>query len=126
MAWSHVVCHLPPNACVHVTYESWKIESKCEESEMKFPLVESKKTIRWKKGKEKKIKEKNKRNEKKKEERKETGGKKLRKNPCVEEKGKRKENDSNSRCSDGRKSLVRELKLVYSTRATSMCQKQKR
>ena len=40
-------------------------------------------------------------------------------NPCVEEKGERKEKGSNSLCSDGRKFLVRELKLVYSTRATS-------
>ena len=43
----------------------------------------------------------------------------------MEEKGERKENDSDSRCYDGRKSLVRELKLVYSTRATSRCQKTK-
>ena len=39
------------------------------------------------------------------------------KNLCVEEKGERKENGSDSQCSDGRKSLVRELKLVYWMRA---------
>ena len=39
------------------------------------------------------------------------------------EKGKKKGFD---RCSDGQKSLVRELKLVYSTRATGKYQKQKR
>ena len=32
---------------------------------------------------------------------------------------------SNSRFSEGQKSLVRELKLVYSTRNMSRCQKQK-
>ena len=50
----------------------------------------------------------------------------MRKNPFVEEKGERKENGSDSRYFDGRKSLVRELKLVYLTRATSRCQKQNR
>ena len=55
---SHVVWNLPPSACVHVTHGTWKMESKCEESERKFPLVGSnkKKTILWKKGKEKKKK----------------------------------------------------------------------
>ena len=40
-------------------------------------------------------------------------------------KGERKEKGSDSRCSDGQKSIGRELKLVYSTRTTSSCQKQK-
>ena len=40
----------------------------------------------------------------------------------MEEKWERKAKGSNSWCSDGRKSLVRELKLVYSTRAISRCQ----
>ena len=44
---------------------------------------------------------------------------------CVEEKGEIKENAFDSRCSDGRNSLIRELKLVYSTRATSRCKKKK-
>ena len=39
--------------------------------------------------------------------------------------GERKENGSDSQCSKGRKSIDRELKLVYSTRATSKCQKLK-
>ena len=62
-----MVWHLPPSACVHVTHGTWKIESKCEESERKFPLVGSnkKKTIQWKEGKENKRKEKKKGKEKK-------------------------------------------------------------
>ena len=47
------------------------------------------------------------------------------KNSCVEKKGERKENGSDSRCSNSQKSIGRELKLVYSTKATSRCQKQK-
>ena len=43
-----------------------------------------------------------------------------------EEKGERKENGSDSQCSDGRKLIGQELKLTYSTRAMSRCQKQKR
>ena len=35
---SHVVSHLPPSACVHVTHGTWRMNSKCEESERKFPL----------------------------------------------------------------------------------------
>ena len=44
------------------------------------------------------------------------------------EKGGKKEEEkgSDSQCSDGRKSLVRELKLIYLTRATGRCQKPKR
>ena len=38
----------------------------------------------------------------------------------------KKEKGSDSQCFDGRKSLVRELKLVYSMKATNRCQKQKR
>ena len=93
------------------------------------------------KGKEKKIKEKKKRkgekkgNEKnkinKKKENKRKEGKKMRKNksdeedPCLENKGKKK-GGCNSLCSDSRKSLVQEIKLVYSTSVMSRCQKQKR
>ena len=43
----------------------------------------------------------------------------------MEGKEKKKEKGFDSQCFDGRKSLVRELKLVYSTRATSRSQKQK-
>ena len=35
---SHVVWNFLLSACVHVTHGTWKIESKCEESERKFPL----------------------------------------------------------------------------------------
>ena len=47
------------------------------------------------------------------------------KKPCVgkNEKGERKEKGSNSCCSNGRKSIGQELKLIYSTRATSRFQK---
>ena len=38
-------------------------------------------------------------------------------------KKERKEKSFDSRCSDGQKSIGRELKLVYSSRATSRCQK---
>ena len=141
---SHVVWHFPPSACVHVTYGTWKMESKCEESERKFPLVGSNKkkknnSVEERKGKEKKGKkkrkekkkgnEKNKGKEKKKqrnEERKEMRGKKKREKICVEEKGETKEKGFDSPCSDSQKSLVQELKLVYLTRATSGCHKQKR
>ena len=84
-----------------------------------FLSLEGNQTIRWGMGKEKKrkkIKENEERKgkeEKKKERRKTMHG------------GERKKKGSNSLCSDGPKSLVRELKLVYSTRATSRCQKQK-
>ena len=132
-----MVWNLPPSACVHVTHGTRKIESKCEESERKFPLFgikprnslrEKKEFGRGRKGKEKKgekikrkgkkerkgIKEKKGEKEKKgRKERKERKTRERRKNPCVEEKGERKENAFDSRCSDGRKSLVRELKLVY-------------
>ena len=56
-------------------------------------------------------------------------GKKMRKNERDEEnrawreRKKKKEKGSDSRCPNGRKSLVRELKLVYLTRAMSRCQK---
>ena len=109
-----------------------------------FLLLEQtlKKTIRWKKEKEKegekekkkkKIKEKRKKNGKEKKEKKMKKGKKKRKNKRDEEnrarrrnEKKKKEKGFDSRCSNCWKSLVRELKLVYSTRATSRCQKQKR
>ena len=35
---SHVVWHLLPSACVYVTHGTWRMKSKCEESERKFPL----------------------------------------------------------------------------------------
>ena len=41
-------------------------------------------------------------------------------------KGEIKEKGFDSRCSDGQKSIDRELKLVYSPRATSSCQKHKK
>ena len=69
---------------------------------------------------------------KKKEERKERRGKQKRcgkKNIRVWERRKkeeRKENGFNSRCSNGRKLIGRELKLVYSPRATSRCKKKKK
>ena len=43
----------------------------------------------------------------------------------MEEKGERKEMGSNSWCSDARKSIGLEFKLVYSMRTMSRCQKQK-
>ena len=73
-----------------------------------------------KKKERRKRKEMRKRKERRRKERKERKTKEMRKNPCVEEKGLR------FPCSNSRKSLVRELKLVYSMRATSRCQKQKR
>ena len=76
-------------------------------------------------GKEKKRKEKKKRRQRKERRKKEKKGRKERneriKNPCVEENGERKE-----KCSDSWKSIGQELKLVYSTRATSRCQKKKK
>ena len=106
-----MVWYFPPSAHVHVTHGTWKMESKCEKSERKFPIVGSnkKKTIRWKEGQEKKRKEKKKRNEKKekkgRKERKERK-KNMRKNSCVEEKGERKEKGFDFRYSDGWKLLV--------------------
>ena len=35
---SYAVWHLPPSACVHVTQGTWRMKSKCDESERKFPL----------------------------------------------------------------------------------------
>ena len=73
-----------------------------------------------KKGEKKKGKEKKKRNERKTKERR-------KKNVRGKEgkKEERNEKGSDSWCSDGRKLLVQELKLVYSTRTTSRFQKQK-
>ena len=57
--------------------------------------------------------------------------KKEKKNPCVGKKEKEKIKEKgesalyDSRCFDGKKLLVRELKLIYSMRAMSRCQKQK-
>ena len=32
------VWHLPPSACVYVTHDTWRMKSKCEESEKLFSL----------------------------------------------------------------------------------------
>ena len=82
---SHVVWLLPPSAYVHVTHDTWKMESKCEESGRKFPLFRIKRRNRlWekkefhggRKGKEKKReKKKGKEKKKRKEEMKEMRGK---------------------------------------------------
>ena len=61
---SHVVWHLPPSACVHVTHGTWNMN---HESERKFPLtwIKPRNSLGEKKefggGKEKKIKKKKKR-----------------------------------------------------------------
>ena len=62
------------------------------------------------------------------EEMKENEGKKKgeEENRAWRRKKKKEKKSSDSHCSNGWKSLVRELKLVYSMRATSRCQKQKR
>ena len=89
---SHLVWHLPPSACVHVTHGTWKMVSKCQESERKCPLfgikprnslLEKREFGGGRKGKEKK-------GEKKKEGRK---GKEMRKRKEREnkKKGRRKE-----------------------------------
>ena len=115
---SHMVWHLPPSACIHVTHVTWRMKSKCEESEMKFlrcgikprkRLWEKKNnSVEERKGKDRRKKERKGEKRKEKEERKENeekpkrGGK-----PCVEGKEKKKkEKGSDSRCSNGRKSLV--------------------
>ena len=133
---SHVVWNFPPSACVHVTHGTWKMESKCEESERKFPLVGSKKKKKQFGGRKERKKKGMKGEKERKEEKEKKGEKKKRKEEMrgkkKEEKSvrggerERKEKGFNFRCSDSRKLLVRELKLVYSTRATSRCQKQKR
>ena len=64
---------------------------------------------------------KRKKKRKKKENKGEENKREKEKKTCV---GK-KENDSDSRCSDNQKSIGRELKLAYSSRATSRCQKHK-
>ena len=90
---------------------------------------------RKRKRKERKGKGREKEKKKRKEERKEMRGKQKRgekKNSCMG-KGKKREKGerragyalSSSRCSHGRKSRSRELKLVYSPRATSRFQKHK-
>ena len=53
-------------------------------------------------------------------------GKKKRVEENREWRRKKREKGSDSRCSYVQNSLVQELKLVYSKRATSRCQKQKR
>ena len=116
---SHAVWHLQPSACVYVTYDTWRMKSKCEESKRKFPLCGIKprkrlwekknNSVEERKGKEgenekneKKRKEMRKRKEmikikewrkigKGKEERKENEkNKREEENPCVEEKKKGK------------------------------------
>ena len=88
-----MVWHFPPSACVHMTHDTWKMESKCEESERKFAFffffLGSNQGIDYGKrknsmegGKEKKRKEKKKKKgkekKKRKEERKERRGKQKR------------------------------------------------
>ena len=73
---SHVVWHLPPSACVHVTHGTWKMESKYEENERKFPLFGSnqgdkKEFSGGRKGKERIEKEKKEKKRKRKERKKE-------------------------------------------------------
>ena len=81
---SHVVWHLPPSACVHVTHGTWRMKSKCEQSERKFPLcgikprkrlwekknnlMEERKGKEGQKGKEKKRNEKKRKEMRKREE----------------------------------------------------------
>ena len=102
-------------------------ESKCEESERKFLLLDQKKknnsVEEGEKGKEKKKKRKEKNKGKKKKEKKRRKIKREEKDPCVEKKEKKKGFDS--WCSDSWKLIGRELKLVYSPRATSRYQKHK-
>ena len=93
---SHVVWYLPPSACVHVTHGTWKMESKCEESEKKFPLFgsnqgEKKEFSGGRKGKEKKEEKKRKEMRKRKEKRKKKGRKerKERKNKIEDKKSVR-------------------------------------
>ena len=92
---SHVVWHFPPGACVHVTYGTWRMKSKCEESEEVSSLWDQtkedimgeekqfggkkkrKRRRKGEKGKEKKRKEKKEKTRKK--------GKKMRKNKREEE-----------------------------------------
>ena len=101
------------------------------ENEIRKNSVEGGKEKKRKEKRKKKGKEKKKRKEKKEKKRKK--GKKMRKKKIGgrsmrggERKKKKKKKGSNSRCYDGWKSLVRELNLVYLTRATSRFQKQKR
>ena len=74
---SHVVWHLPPSACVHITHGTWRMKSKYEESERKFPLVRVKKKKQFggrkkrKRRKGEKGKENKRKKTKEKEERKE-------------------------------------------------------
>ena len=79
-----------------------------------------KRKIKEKKGEKRKVKRKKKRKGRK--ERK--GGKQKGGGKSVRGGEKKKEKGFDSRCFDDQK-LVRELKLVYSTRATSRCQKTK-
>ena len=100
---------------------------------MNFPLFGSNQETIWRrKGKEREKKEKGNKGRKKRKERK---TKEKRKKKSVRGKGKKKGKErkreragralSDFWCSDGRKSIGQELKLVYSTRAMSRCQKQK-
>ena len=77
---SHVVWHFPPSACVHVTHGTWRIKSKCEESEMKFPLcgIKPRKRI-WEKNNNAVEERKGKEGEMEKKEKKMKKGKKMRK-----------------------------------------------
>ena len=68
---SHVVWHLPPRACVHVTHGTWRMKSKCEESEEVSSLWDQPKKRLWEKKNNSMEERKRKRKEKKVERRKE-------------------------------------------------------
>ena len=89
-----MVWHLPPIACVHVTHDTWKMESKCEKSEKKFPLVGSKKKISGRK--ERKRKEMRKRKKERKAE-KEKKGEKVKKGEKIKERKKGNKGEENKR-----------------------------
>ena len=94
---SHVVWHFPPSACVHVTYGTWRMKSKCEESERKFPLCGIKPRKRlWEKKNNLVEERKGKEGEKEKKEKKR---KEMRKNKGKEKKKgeKRKEKEERKR-----------------------------
>ena len=98
-------------------YDTWTME-KVTHGKMNsrvrgsFLSLEGNQTIRWGRGEEKKREN-------------ERDKKKRRKTMCGGKEKKKKENGTNSLCFDGRKSIVREIKLVYSMRAMSRCQKKK-
>ena len=108
-----MVLNFPLSACVHVTYGTWKMESKCEESEeVSSYYIKQKKTIWWKKGKEKK---------------KEMKGEKERKGEKEKkgEKKKRKENEREKRggkiCAWRRKGKERKRALIFGVPTVGSC-----